>query len=190
MRDFEPATRRLAELLGRVDDAQLTAATPCEKYQLGDLVDHIGRLAVAFAAAARKDLGPLTNQTPSGDGSRLTVGWRAEVSDNLAALAEAWRDPAAWEGMTQVGGIDLPAEICGTVGLGEVTIHGWDVARATGQPFDADQDALDACMAYVSMMGGQDGGPFGPAVDVPEGASPLDRMIGLSGRDPGWTSAG
>ena len=65
-------------------------------------------------------------------------------------LAAAWRDPAAWEGMTRAGGVDFPAEVGGFVALTEVVIHGWDVASATGQPYDVDADSADAVLPHVS----------------------------------------
>jgi hypothetical protein len=52
--DLEPASRRMADLIGGVPDALLDAPTPCPAYALGDLVDHVGGLALAFTAAARK----------------------------------------------------------------------------------------------------------------------------------------
>lgn len=53
----------------------------------------------------------------------------------LTDLVEAWRDPAAWAGMTEAGGVRMPAEEMGVVALDELVLHGWDLARATGQPF-------------------------------------------------------
>ncbi|MPZ96706.1 MAG: TIGR03086 family protein, partial [Propionibacteriales bacterium] len=186
-----PTAQQLATLLRGVTDDQLTAQTPCDGYTLGDLIDHIGGLSQAFTAAATKDLGPATAQGPSGDATRLAPDWRVRIPQQLGALAEAWRKPDAWEGMTRAGGIDLPADVAGKVALNELLIHGWDVARASGQPFDVDPPALDASMEFVSMMStpeeeaGRDG-LFGPIVDVPDAAPLLDRTIGLSGRDPSW----
>src|SRR5689334_4797633 len=104
--DLEPAARQLIDLLGSIDDDQLTAPTPCPDYALGDLVDHVGGLALAFAAAARK--APPTGG-PSGDASRLGDDWRVRIPAALDDLVVAWRDPDAWTGMTHVG-IDLPGE--------------------------------------------------------------------------------
>lgn len=179
----------MTELLNGITDDQLGAPTPCSQYRLGELIDHVSGLAVGFTAAAKKDLGPITARPPSADASRLGDDWRTRIPGQLASLASAWRDPAAWQGMTQVGGVDLPGEVAGTIGLGEVVIHGWDVARASGQPFSAEPWELEACLEYVAMVAGMDGGPFGPAVDVPADAPLLDRAIGASGRDPSWTPA-
>lgn len=72
-------------------------------------------------------------------------------------------------------------------GLNECVIHGWDVSRATGRPYDADPTAVAACIELLSA-GGPREGIFGPVVEVDGSASELDRLIGLSGRDPAWTA--
>ena len=54
MHDLRPTARRLGALVEEVDDDQLDAPTPCPDYTVGDLLDHIGGLAVAFAEAARQ----------------------------------------------------------------------------------------------------------------------------------------
>src|SRR5262249_55222593 len=102
--DLEPAARRVAELVRAVPDDLLDAPTPNPGNTLGDLLDHVGGLTLAFTAAAKKDFGDATSQGPSGDASRLAEDWRTRIPQDLAALAEAWRDPAAWSGMTQAGG--------------------------------------------------------------------------------------
>jgi len=190
--DLEPAAQRLAELIGGVPDELLDAPTPCPAYTLGDLVEHVGGAASAFTGAAVKDLGDATSQGPSGDASRLSDDWRTRIPRDLAALADAWRDPDAWTGMTKAGGVDLPGEVAGLVALDEVVVHGWDVARATGHAYDCDTPSLEAVHAFVSQFSepGQEAaraGLFGPVVEVPDDAPLLDRVIGLTGRDPAWS---
>ena len=190
--DLEPAARRLADLVGGVPDDLLDAPTPCPAYTLGDLVEHVGGAASAFTGAAVKDLGDATSQGPSGDASRLTDDWRTRIPRDLAALADAWRDPDAWTGMTKAGGVDLPGEVAGLVALDEIVVHGWDIARATGQPYGCDTPSLEAVNAFVSQFSepGQEearAGLFGPVVEVPGDAPLLDRVIGLTGRDPAWS---
>jgi uncharacterized protein (TIGR03086 family) len=192
--DLEPATRRMAALISGVPEERLDGPTPCPAYSVGDLVDHVGGLALAFTAAATKASGAAGSQGPSGDASRLGDDWRARIPLDLTGLAEAWRQPAAWSGMTQAGGVDLPGEIAGLVALDELVLHGWDVAHATGQAYDCEPEILEAVYQFVAPLAvpGQEPqreGLFGPVIEVPESAPLLDRVIGLSGRDPAWVPA-
>ena len=191
--DLGPAAVRMADLVRNVTDDQLAGPTPCPDYSLGDLIDHVGGLALAFTGAAAKDVGGSGAQGPSGDAARLVDDWRTRIPADLAALAEAWRDPEAWTGMTSAGGVALPGEVAGLVALDELVVHGWDVARASGQPYDCDEASLGAVRGFVeqSSAPGQEEarqGLFGPVVDVPAGAPLLDRVIGLTGRNPDWTA--
>ena len=122
--DLDPATRLMADLVRRVDDEQLDRPTPCPDYTLGDLLDHVGGLSLAFTAAATKTPMPDGSQGPSGDGSRLGGDWRDRIPSALEELAAAWRDEDAWTGMTRAGGLDLPGEVAGLVALDEVVLHG------------------------------------------------------------------
>ena len=90
--------------------------------------------------------------------------------------------------MTRAGGVDFPAEVGGLVAVTEVVIHGWDVARATGQSYDTDPSAVRAILPQVTETAaeGPVEGLFGPAVPVADDAPVLDRVIALSGRDPTW----
>jgi uncharacterized protein (TIGR03086 family) len=190
--DLEPAARRLADLVGGVPDELLDAPTPCPGYTVGDLVEHVGGASLAFRGAAVKDTGDATSHAPSGDASRLSDDWRTRIPRDLAALADAWRDPDAWTGMTKAGGVDLPGEVAGLVALDEIVVHGWDVARATGQPYECDTPSLEAVLGFVSQFSGPGqeearAGLFGPVVEVPDDAPLLDRVIGLTGRDPAWS---
>ena len=186
--EFGPATTTMARLVTGVTDDQLTAPTPCPDYTVADLVDHIGGLAFAFTASARK--GDVPGGGGSGDGSRLEEGWRERIAAQLAELAEAWREPAAYDGMTKAGPIEMPAEVAALVALDEVVVHGWDLARSTGQAFEADDAAAAACLGFAESFeapASDEGGPFGPPVPVPADADVLDRLIGATGRDPSWT---
>ncbi|BBY50911.1 TIGR03086 family protein [Mycolicibacterium arabiense] len=185
MIDMTTACRRTAALLGPIRDDQLDAATPCERFPLADVVAHVGLLGLAFAAAARKDLGDLTDTPPEGD-FVLDDDWRDRYPANLLELAAAWREPAAWEGMTRIAGMDMPGETVAMIALGEVTIHGWDIAVATGQDYAVDDDEARAVLEYVESFAadGPVDGLFGPAVPVAADASTFDRALAASGRDP------
>ncbi len=182
--DLEPAARRMADLVAGVPDDALVRPTPCERYTVGDLLDHIGGAALAFAGAARKT--PLEGG-PSGDAANLAPDWRTRIPRDLLALADAWHEADAWTGMTRAGGVDLPGDVAGVVALDELVIHGWDLARATSQPARYDGPDLEAVYGMVQQFRSSGvEGLFGPPVPVPDDAPLLDRILGLAGRDPGW----
>ncbi|RZS30497.1 uncharacterized protein (TIGR03086 family) [Herbihabitans rhizosphaerae] len=101
----------------------------------------------------------------------------------------AWREPAAWEGESEAGGVRLPAEMLAGVALQELTVHGWDLARATGQPFTPDALTVEVLHSAVApFVTGEDvPGLFKAPVPVADDAPLLDRTIALTGRDPNWT---
>ena len=190
--DLAPAAKRMAALVGGVSDNQLGGVTPCPAYTLGDLLDHVGGLSVAFTAAARKAELPGGSQGPSGDASRLEEGWRDRIARDLDALAAAWTEPQAWTGTAVAGGVEMPAEVAALVALDELVVHGWDVARASGQPYDVDPVSLEAVHGFVAQFSGPGqeesrAGLFGPVVPVPDDAPLLDRVVGMAGRDPSWS---
>ena len=187
MLDLEPVTRTLTRVLEGVRDDQLTAETPCPGQPVGTLIQHLDGVGEGFGAAARKDLEG-GSQAPEPDAAKLPADWRTSIPEKLVALAEAWRDPGAWSGMTRVGGIDLPGEVAGVFALDELVVHGWDIAMATGQSFEVDPQLGEALHGFLRQAVVPEGTPglFGPPVPVPDDAPLLDRVLGLTGRSPEW----
>ncbi|MDJ1136191.1 TIGR03086 family metal-binding protein [Streptomyces iconiensis] len=186
--DLEPAAREMAALAEGVEDAALGDATPCEQYAVRDLLEHVIELAVAFRDAARKDLGPTTGRDPAKAQGTLGADWRARLPERLEEMATSWRNPAAWEGTTQAGGVTMAAPTTGAFALDELVVHGWDLARATGQDFTSDEESLRTVHALLAGAVSEDGkqGAFGPVAAVAPDAPLLDRVVALAGRDPGW----
>ena len=192
--DLGPAARRLADLVANVKDDALDRPTPCPAYKLGDLIEHVGGMALAFAAAGRKERNAYTEMAGAGDASRLGDDWRERIPRDLTALAQVWAEPAAWTGMTRIAGDDSPAAVVGLVLADELAVHGWDVARATGQAYACEPDILAAALRFLQMFASPEApaGPevaFGPARVLLEEAPLLDRVVGMAGRDPGWAPA-
>jgi uncharacterized protein (TIGR03086 family) len=192
--DLAPAAAEVARLLDGVDDARLDGPTPCEDLTLSALLAHLLGLSQAFIDAAHK--APADPDAPRGPNApadaTLDPDWRALLPKRLGDLVAAWRDPQAWEGLAAAGGVTMPAEIMGVVALDELVLHGWDLARATGQPFTCDEVSTGAVLEFTRMAAapeaaGSRDGLFGPVVEVPAGAPPFHQALGLAGRDPAWT---
>jgi uncharacterized protein (TIGR03086 family) len=193
--DLEPAAREVVRLLDGVTEDRLDDPTPCADTPVATLLDHLMGLSLAFTWAARKTTPSEAGDRPgpgSASAGRLDPQWRTLLPRRLGELVEAWRDPIAWEGMTEAGGVKMPAQQMGVVALDELVLHGWDLARATGQPFTCDPAHTAAVLAFTSasarpeQAAGREG-LFGPVVEVPEDAPAFDRALGFAGRDPVWT---
>ena len=58
--------------------------------------------------------------------------------------------------MTRIAGMDAPAAMVGQTVADELAVHGWDVARALGQPYTADPDVLTAARAFLDQFASPD----------------------------------
>jgi uncharacterized protein (TIGR03086 family) len=185
MIDLIPARDTMIDVLSRVTGDQFAQATPCSEYTVADLVVHIDGVSVGFAALARGDELP----DPAARSTALCTeapDWRDSVTKHVFALGEAWADPAAWQGSTDTGGLALPNELWGKIALTELVVHGWDLANATGQPFELAGPTLLACYEHVAefVPNAPVAGLWAPAVQVPAGAPLIDRLVAITGRTP------
>jgi uncharacterized protein (TIGR03086 family) len=104
-------------------------------------------------------------------------------------MAAALRDGAATRPM-RLGDSAMPGDMALSMILWEYQVHGWDLARATGQPWSPPAAAAEESLEFAPGMLTDDyqgpGKAFAPRVPVPATAPALDRLLGLSGRDPAW----
>lgn len=170
--------------------SSLTVRTPCQQWDLGALVRHLVFYAPVLAAAGRRSEPPRGPATESG--ITLDTHWADQLAAAVDEVADAWGDPAAWSGTTSMAGSDpMPAPMIGGMVLGELVVHGWDLAVSTGVRPDFSMDVLRGADTAVVEMAelGRGMGVFGSEVDVGADASLLDRIVARTGRNPDWTSA-
>jgi uncharacterized protein (TIGR03086 family) len=189
--DFGPATATLRRLVLGTRDDQLGDPTPCADYTVGDLVQHIGGLTLAFTGAAHKQPVPGAEQGGTGDASKLETGWRLLIARDLEVLTESWRNPMAYQGSTMAGPVELPGSEAAAVALNEVVVHGWDLAAATGQRFAVDPTSLAICTEFARSFSTPEtadmrGDAFGAVIEVPDDAPALTRLLGMMGRNADW----
>ncbi|HVX45936.1 MAG TPA: TIGR03086 family metal-binding protein [Mycobacteriales bacterium] len=175
MIDLKPACDRMTDVLAGVADDQLAEPTPCAEYTVRDLIAHIDQVARGFAALARG-----RDEEPAGE------DWRADAARNVRALGAAWDEPAAWRGSSAVAGPDLSNELWGKIAFTEIVVHGWDLARATGQPFELPEATVRACLDHVAVFVPNAPVPeiWGTVVTPPPDATLLEQVVAITGRDP------
>jgi uncharacterized protein (TIGR03086 family) len=183
--DLEPAALRIVALLDGVPDSALDAPTPCAGTPVAGLLDHLVGLSEGLRASAAKEPDQGGPQPSAAD---LDPKWRVVLPERLDALVAAWRAPGATEGTTSAGGVEMPAAQIAVVTLDELVLHGWDLARSSGQPYEPDPAEVTAILGFVESFASSEGTPglFGPALPVSADATPFQRALALSGRDPEW----
>jgi uncharacterized protein (TIGR03086 family) len=180
----------LAEVVGRITDEQRRDPTPCTEWDVGQLRDHVLGWLTNFADGFADPGG----RAPTADASgyRAPADPAAEVRSAVARLDQALRGGAA-ERPLRLGDAAMPGDLAAGMILWEYQVHGWDLARATGQPWSPPRAAVRASLSFAPAMLTEDyqgaGKAFAPPVEVRPDAPPLDRLVGLSGRDPGWSPA-
>lgn len=166
-----------------VSPQAMDAPSPCEDWLVRDVVNHmLGTVEAMRRVGAAEDLDPAD---PWGTGGEhVSDQWRNNLSDLLIRWADAWSQPEAWEGDAMDGA--MPRQAVGDMGYAEVLLHGWDLARGSGQDVDFDDAAVERALEVMGDIGelGRTQGAFGAEVPVPDDASTLDRVLAASGRDP------
>ncbi|MEV6653343.1 TIGR03086 family metal-binding protein [Streptomyces sp. NPDC051219] len=178
---LEAAAAHAEPVVRGVEDKQLGKRTPCADYDVRDLLNHLFHVVVGFQAlAARKEAD--FSHTPD----YLEGDWRGRFAAETGLLAEAWAVPGAEEGTT--GTMNLPARTVGSMVLLDLTVHVWDLARATGQDFTPDEEGVRALGALVAEMGptARRMKVFGEPCPMPDGATPFEELLASTGRDPHW----
>jgi uncharacterized protein (TIGR03086 family) len=180
-----PTCSAVAEALYGPLPADLSGPTPCDGFDLAGLVEH----AVGTTGAmARLGAGlPLEEENPWGGGS-AEGDWGARLRENLDAISEGWSNEERWQGSVQAGANEMPATMVGEMALVEVAVHGWDLARALHRELAVPDDVATDILAAVEPTAelGRKMGAYGPVVEPPEGASPFERALAATGRNPRW----
>lgn len=151
--------------------------TPCEAYTVDLLGAHLLDVLARGEHAARR--------APWKGGGHGLWGHFDEVAGQLA---DAWSDPAAWEGEVDFYDGRRPARFAGGIMVMELVVHGWDMARALSVPFDADPDLIEVAFHAArenEALGARDFGAFAPA-RLQQSSSALDQLAAFTGRDVSW----
>ncbi|TQK52633.1 uncharacterized protein (TIGR03086 family) [Streptomyces sp. SLBN-118] len=178
---FDAAAKRAVPVVRGITDDRLSDPTPCTEYDVRDLTNHLIQVLINFQKLAAKEKSDFGAEPHCMEGD-----WRSRFADEADALVAAWAAPGAEEGTT--GSMGFPARTVAGMALGDLTLHAWDLARATGQDFTPDPavvDEIGPTLAELAPMA-RKGGVYGEPVEVGEDASALERVLALTGRDPHW----
>jgi len=175
-------TGALIDGIRPADQGQLR--TPCTDWDVRALVNHIVYDLQTFA---RQLDGRERGQA---DADLIGDDWPAAYRGAAATLLETWRRQDL-DGVlrTRIG--EFPMRWAIGQHLADVAVHGWDVARATGQQAELDPQVGQAALDWAreNLKSQFRGAAFGPEVPAPADAPLYDRLAAFFGRPPGWTRA-
>ena len=174
-RDALAATGRI---VANIKDSQLHDGTPCEDYDVAGLLNHVigGNFWVA----------PLVDgKTIEEVGDALDRDYGPGDYDASAKEADAaFSSPGAMERPVAVSYGPVPGEVYAGHRFVDVLIHGWDLAKATGQDATLDPELVEACWAVINpqmeLLRGS--GMFGNQLDVPDDADSQTKLLATLGR--------
>lgn len=166
---------RFSEVARAVPGDAWDHPAPCEGWVARDVVRHlIEWMPPMFLEHA--PAGPSVDDDPVG-------AWEAARDAIQAALDDP--EAARRELENQAGRFTVEHAV-DTLGTGDVVLHTWDLARATGQDETLDpvevHRLFDGIEQHDEAM--RASGHFGPRVPVPDDASEQTKLIAFIGRQP------
>jgi uncharacterized protein (TIGR03086 family) len=167
----------------------LDGPTPCTDWDLRALLNHT-ILWTAYSAERRARDEKLPDDLPDTDFTAQPDYAQAYAAQIDRAVA-AWSEPGAWTRELAMMGTPTPSADVGALLVAEMVLHGWDIARATGQDFHCDGPVLAAAARTVAAnaeLFRQYQG-FAEPVELGPDAPEFDRLLASSGRDPAWTAS-
>jgi len=181
----EGALDATSRIVARVRPHQLSLPTPCAEWDVRQLLDHLVDGNEMFTRAVVERTGgpaqPLVDRPVVDDPFEA-------YARSTEAVRRAWRRPDVLEREITGPFGTLPGHVVVRMHFVDHLVHGWDVAKATGQ--DTTIDALLATAAYEEMTTALDsssrgpGMPFGTEVPCGGDAPIHELLVAFLGRHP------
>ena len=180
---YEGARDYMIPILGGIQPSQLTGSTTCAEWNVQQLIKHNILVAEMFQSiltgGEQVDAFAVGGDLPEEGAQDAFVARTNRVLEVIKA-------PGMLEKVITSPFGEMPAGNLLMFPFGDILIHKWDLAKATGQDTAMDSSMADACFQAIAPMmeGARQGGAFGPQVTVPIDASDRDKLLGLTGRNP------
>jgi uncharacterized protein (TIGR03086 family) len=179
------AMAQTESIVAAVDPGQLGEPTPCPEYDVRALLSHIvgGLVRVAIVGEGGDALA-----RPARADDVPDDGWLAAYRAASARASAAWADDAKLDALVEVPWGTIPGRFALAGYVQEILTHGWDLAKATGQPTERDPELASWALAGARRVLPPDARgadvPFGPVVQVAADAGVYAQLAAWLGRQP------
>jgi uncharacterized protein (TIGR03086 family) len=164
----------LGGVVANLTPEDLDRPTPCSEFTVRGVLQHMIGGATLFAAAYRRE-------TPSEPDLADVLSGFGPAMENLFGALTA---PGALDQKIAAPFGEADGESFARYIVLDGLIHGWDLATATGQPYNPPDDLVGEVEAYARQAVDplRDGDAFGAAVEPAPDATPIERLAAYTGR--------
>jgi uncharacterized protein (TIGR03086 family) len=161
---FRKACATTSMVLTGISALQMAETTPCSAWRIRDLINHVVGGLAYFAVTAETGMAPMRGDDPD----MGSTGFTGAFDRASERVVRAFSKEGVLLGSLQFPFGDIPANVFLLIAATDVFTHGWDLAKATGQPTDLDAEVATAllCTARTiitdSMRGPETAAPYGP----------------------------
>ena len=183
------AVRVSVELVSRARGRDMSRPTPCPDWTLHGLISHMTAQHYGFAAAAAGD-GDIARWRTRRLSGNPVADYRAAADTVLAAFAADGVIERPFPLPEFDGSPVVPGGQAISFHFIDYVVHSWDVAKTLGLEAEFPRDVLEVGLRVALAVPDGDnrlapGAAFAPALAV-GGGSPLDLIVAILGRSPGW----
>lgn len=179
---YEATVQSMQPIIAGVRADQLNASTPCAEWSVQALINHNIRVSQFFNSlfTGTGGVNPMEVNVPL-PSEGAAAAFEAATS-GLLATAKA----TDLEKVVEAPFGSMPGGQILMIPFGDMLIHKWDLAKATGQSTSLDSGLAEVCYGLITHLleGGRDPNNFSEAISVPASASIQDKLLAFTGRQP------
>ncbi len=179
---LDAAIASTRSVLAQVRADQYGQPTPCASWDVQGLVDHLISEAPKYFLSVCEGRPPESGADPVSASEALAL-----YDERYARVVGAFRAPGLLENDLTMEFGPIPAAAFLGIATNDVFVHGWDLAKATGQPAPLDAGVAEYLVGFTAVaiqdaFRGPEGALFGPRQVAPEVAPPADVLAAFLGR--------
>lgn len=184
---FSTAMMKLDAVIKNVTPDTLANPTPCIGWDVHTLTNHlINELAWVAPLLEGKTIGEVGDEL---DGDLIGEDAAASWNKYCQAASTAMLTTAP-DAVTHLSYADKTAQAYVDEVSADILIHGWDLAKSVGVPYEIDEKTAEAIKKATEaiMPMAREGGYIGKELPVANDAAPLEKLLAYFGRSNNWSA--
>lgn len=179
---LDQSSQAMLSVLHGIKPEQFNNPTPCENWDVKQLMNHMIGSFTFFTARAKGEE-PEPRMEFYADNFQDTVNL---LEKSAKEATEAWKTPGVMEKKIQAPMGEVTGQFMAGITANEFLAHGWDLAKATGQKIEVDDAVAEKVLeaAKKRMTPETRGRAFAPEVKLPDDVPAVDRLAAFLGRRP------